>query len=69
MKDKARVYRVGSPHREIGEHELLALAQRNGYQGDDLTSAYQHAVYRGVEVRFLEYRDAELAPNGVTERR
>lgn len=62
MKDKLRVYKLDG--REIGEVEMFALAKVEGFDGEDLTSAYQHLKNRGVEIRFIEYRDAELAPNG-----
>lgn len=65
MKDKLRVYKLDG--REIGETEMLALSKVEGFDGDDMTSAYQHLKNRGVEIRFIEYRDAALAPNGETK--
>lgn len=62
MRDKLRVYKLDG--REIGEVEMLALSKVEGYHGEDMTSAYQHLKNRGVEIQFIEYRDAAFAPNG-----
>lgn len=62
MKNKLRVYKLYG--HEIGETEMLSLSKVEGFDGEDLTSAYRYLVNRGVEIQFTEYRDALLKPNG-----